>query len=37
MRFTKIPEDTFKNIQLNAGILVKEFNPANMEIDGLMG
>lgn len=37
MIFTKIPEDTFKNIQLNAGILVKDFNPESLEIDGLMG
>ena len=37
MKFTKIPETTFKNIQLNAGILVKEFNPATQEITGLLG
>lgn len=37
MLFTKIPEDTFKNIQLNAGILVKGFNPTTMAITGLMG
>lgn len=37
MKFTRIPETTFKNIQLNAGILVREFNPATQEIDGLMG
>jgi hypothetical protein len=37
MIFTKIPEDTFKNIQLNAGILVRGFNPATMEIEGLLG
>lgn len=37
MLFTRIPEDTFKNIQLNAGILVKDFNPQTMQITGLMG
>lgn len=37
MIFTRIPEDTFKNIQLNAGILVKGFDPATMEVEGLMG
>ena len=28
MKFTQIPTDTFKNLQLNAGILVKNFAPA---------
>lgn len=28
MKFTKIPEDTFKNIVLNAGVLLKSFTPA---------
>ena len=37
MLFTKIPEDTFKNIQLNAGILVEDFNPSTLAITGLMG
>lgn len=37
MIFTKIPEDTFKNIQLNAGILVRNFKPATMEIEELLG
>lgn len=37
MKFTKIPETTFKNIQLNAGILVREFDPATQEIAGLLG
>mgnify|MGYP004463039413 FL=1 len=27
MKFTQIPTDTFKNLQLNAGILVKNFAP----------
>lgn len=37
MKFTRIPEDTFKNIQLNAGILVNTFTPATQEVDGLLG
>lgn len=28
MKYTQIPSDTFKQIQLNAGILVKEFDPS---------
>ena len=27
MKYTKIPETTFKNIQLNAGVLLSDFNP----------
>ena len=27
MKYTKIPEDTFKNLQLNAGVLLSDFNP----------
>lgn len=27
MKYTKIPETTFKNIQLNAGVLLSAFNP----------
>ena len=37
MTFTRIPEDTFRNIQLNAGILVKGFNPDTMAIEDLLG
>lgn len=37
MKFTKIPETTFKNIQLNAGILVNAFSPDTQEISGLLG
>lgn len=37
MKFTQIPQDTFRNIQLNAGILVEEFNPSTLEITGLVG
>lgn len=31
MKFTQIPIDTFKKLQLNAGILLREFNPATGE------
>ena len=27
MKYTKIPESTFKNLQLNAGVLLSDFNP----------
>ena len=33
MKFRKIPEDTFKNIVLNAGVLLKSFTPATPTID----
>ena len=29
MKFTKIPTDTFKELQLNAGVLVSEFTPTS--------
>lgn len=32
MKFAQIPEDTFKNLQLNAGILVKSFEPTTAQI-----
>ena len=31
MKFTKIPETTFANLQLNAGVLLSEFNPSTAE------
>lgn len=31
-KFTQIPADTFKKLQLNAGILTTEFNPATGEL-----
>lgn len=34
MRFTKIPDDTFKQIQLNAGMLTTKFNPETGELKG---
>lgn len=37
MKFTKIPADTFQQIQLNAGILVDEFDPADMSIGKILG
>ena len=37
--FTQIPTDTFKKIQLNAGVLVSEFTPstASIEADDIIG
>lgn len=29
MRFTKIPESTFQNLVMNAGVILKTFDPAN--------
>ena len=37
MKFTKIPADTFQQIQLNAGILVDDFSPADMSIGNILG
>ena len=33
MKFRKIPEATFKNIVLNAGVLLKSFTPATPAVD----
>ena len=33
MKFRKIPEETFKNIVLNAGVLLKSFTPATPTVD----
>lgn len=33
MRFTKIPTDTFKSLVINAGVILKEFDPANPTSD----
>lgn len=33
MKFTKIPENTFKNIVLNAGVLLKTFTPSAPSCD----
>lgn len=32
MKYTKIPETTFKNLQLNAGVLLSAFNPTNATV-----
>lgn len=37
MKFTQIPNDTFQNIQMNAGIFVKTFNPATGVIGDILG
>ncbi len=37
MKYTQIPVDTFKNLQLNAGILLDGFNPATGVIGNLIG
>ena len=33
MKFTKIPETTFQQLQLNAGVLLRNFDPASAEVD----
>ena len=37
MKYTKIPSTTFQNIQLNAGILVENFDPSTQEFSGILG
>lgn len=37
MEFTKIAEDAFENIQMNAGILVSSFTPATNVIGDIIG
>ena len=37
MKYTKIPETAFKNIQMNAGILVTGFNPSTGVAQGQLG
>lgn len=32
MKYTKIPESTFKNLQLNAGVLLSAFNPTSATV-----
>lgn len=36
MKYTQIPTNTFKEIQLNAGILVEEFDPTTGEYSGII-
>lgn len=33
MKYTKIPEETFKQIQLNAGVLLSDFTPTTATVD----
>ena len=37
MKYTKIPSDTFKHIQLNAGVLAKTFTPSSGTLGALIG
>lgn len=37
MKFTQIPVDTFEHLQMNAGIIVDDFNPETGEIGNLIG
>lgn len=37
LKYTKIPEDTFEKLQLNAGILVDEFTPGTGVIGNILG
>lgn len=37
MKFTKIPETTFENLQLNAGILTKSFTPGSGTVGEIIG
>ena len=37
MKYTQIPQTTFKNLQMNAGILADTFDPATGEIGNLLG
>lgn len=37
LKFTKIPDDTFQKLQMNAGIVVESFTPETGEFEGLMG
>lgn len=37
MKYTQIPQDTFKNLQLNAGILLDAFTPDTGVIGNIMG
>lgn len=39
MKFTQIPQNTFKNLQMGAGVLLKNFNPeqGTLTADGIVG
>lgn len=36
MKYTQIPQDTFKNLQLNAGIFTDSFDPDTQEIGNIL-
>jgi hypothetical protein len=38
-KFTQIPQDTFKNLQLNAGIMLSDFDPSSgaVEVSNIIG
>ena len=37
LKFTKMPEDAFEKLQLNAGILVDTFTPSTGVIGNILG
>ena len=37
MKFTQIPSDTFQKLQMNAGILVKDFDPTTGTVTDIIG
>ena len=36
-KFTKLPDDAFSQLQMNAGIIVDEFTPATGTIGNILG
>ena len=36
-KYTRVPADAFEKLQLNAGILVDEFNPETGEFGNILG
>mgnify|MGYP002622235055 CR=1 FL=1 len=37
MKYTQIPANTFQQLQMNAGIFCRSFNPATGEVSGVLG
>ena len=37
MKFTKIPENTFKELQMNTGVLLDTFTPASGTVGNILG
>ena len=37
MKYTQIPANTFKNLQMNAGVLLDSFNPATESMGNMLG